>query len=144
MALYLDEGLAPERVANLEEAVKRTVGFDSQRDVFTSAVLPFFAVEGDEEESESDAAAAAPVEEPNPMMEKLLERGVEIVVAIAFLILLMKSLRAAKSAPPTVEPQPAEAEPGRRPGASGTRPARGALAIRSRARGRNPGLLGPR
>jgi len=104
VSLYLDESLADRR-DDLEANVKATVGFLSDRngksDTFSAIVTPFVSLEGEvaegEEGAEGAEGAAAPEEEPaemSPMMTMLLERGVEILAAVAFLFILMRSLKA--------------------------------------------------
>ncbi|MFT5284030.1 MAG: flagellar biosynthesis/type III secretory pathway M-ring protein FliF/YscJ [Planctomycetota bacterium] len=111
IALYIDEGLADKK-SILEENVKQSVGFSEERkDGFSSSVIPFTsllpveAVEGADGEGTDGGAAAEGEEapsEPSPMVEMLLERGVEILSAVAFLFILMKSLKGASKgeAPP--------------------------------------------
>ena len=93
VALFLDQSLPANQKASLEEAVKAAVGFSEERDAFSSAVLPFAV----------PPAAAAPAEtapeepsQPNPLVETLLQRGVEIASALVFLVLLVKSLKGAR------------------------------------------------
>ena len=105
VSLYLDQSLS-ERKDDLEANVKATVGFLSNRDgtpdTFSAIVTPFVSVEGEVAEGEEGGAgadgAARPEEEPSemsPMMTMLLERGVEILSAVAFLFILMRSLKGA-------------------------------------------------
>lgn len=109
VSLFIDESLGDKR-AELEESVKAAVGFDETRkDAFKSMVSPFAALEleGEEAGIEGEAVEEGP-SEVNPMLELLLKRGVEIVSALAFLFILIKSL---KSAPPTAaEPQAFESD----------------------------------
>lgn len=91
VALFLDESVGQS--AKLEEAIKAAVGFDEERgDEFKSVVLPFAAAA----ETVPDPAAAALPAEPNPLLESLLRRGVEILSALVFLVLLWKTLRGSK------------------------------------------------
>jgi len=88
VALFLDQSVEKE-AAKLEGAIKAAVGFDSERrDEFSAVVLPFVAPPEPAPES-----VEAPAAEPSPLLEMLLGRGVEIVSAVAFLVLLMKTLR---------------------------------------------------
>ncbi len=95
VSLFLDESLAGQE-AKLEQNVKAAVGFDEARaDVFSTVLLPLYVPPVDD-------AAAEPVEEPSapsPLLRMLLERGVEILSALAFLFLLFKTLKGAKAAP---------------------------------------------
>jgi hypothetical protein len=61
--------------------VKAAVGFSEERDAFSSAVLPFAVPPAAEAPAES-----APEEpsQPNPLVETLLQRGVEIASALVF------------------------------------------------------------
>ena len=111
VSLFLDKNViaANEDLASIrgdiEDSVKAAVGFDSERnDAFSAVTLPFFAEPVDEEaEAEAAAAEAEQVSEPSPLMEMLLERGVEIVSALAFLFLLLKALKGTPAAAPAAE-----------------------------------------
>lgn len=98
VSLFLDQSLA-ERKSELEEVVKAAVGFESEarRDVLRSIVTPL--AETRAADAESSAGQPAEPSGPSPMVELLLERGVEIVAAIGFLFLLVRSLRSARAAP---------------------------------------------
>ena len=118
IALFLDDSIGAEQVAALESAVQAAVGYDQAKrsDVFQTVTLPFALsvdaqpAEGDDPESggsESSgpetAQEGAPGEaqesaEPSAMTELLLRRGVEIAVALAFIGLLLSSLRSPKKA----------------------------------------------
>jgi flagellar M-ring protein FliF len=89
VAFYVDEtDLDPAKFDSLESSVKASVGFDEARDTFESSSLTFFVPAT----PVVDPAAAAPTE-PNPMLETMLRRGVEIVTALVFIALLIKTLR---------------------------------------------------
>lgn len=90
VALFLDESIDPLQKESLETAIKASVGYDDARDAFSSVVLAF-AVPPAAEEAEGEAAEEPA--KPSPMMEMLLQRGVEIVSALVFLVLLAKSLK---------------------------------------------------
>lgn len=93
VALFVDQ--AVQDPARLEEAVKTAVGFSDERsDAFSSVVLPF-ATPPAAETPEGAAPEAAPAA-PNPMLELLLQRGIEIVSAVVFLVLLLKTLKGSK------------------------------------------------
>ena len=113
IALYIDESLADKKDL-LEENVKASVGFNSTRqDSFASSVIQFASLlptESDDSTAEGEGAEGAAVtegeessSEPSPMMEMLLERGVEILSAAAFLFILMKSLKGASNTELTPE-----------------------------------------
>ena len=92
IALFLDESLK-DRLAGLEGSVKTAVGFVDQRDSFSSMVTPFASIPRDEQGKIVPPPAEEPVSEPNPLVETLIQRGVEIAAAIAFLFVLLKSLK---------------------------------------------------
>jgi len=111
VALFVDQ--AVQDAARLEEAVKTAVGFSEDRsDAFTSVVLPF-ATPPAVETPEGEAPEAAPAA-PNPLLEMLLQRGIEIVSAVVFLVLLLKTLKGSKkqAASAAAEASAAEAGPG--------------------------------
>jgi flagellar M-ring protein FliF len=94
VALFLDQSVPDP--TKLEDALKAAVGFDSERgDEFKSVVLAFVAPA----ETPKDEAAAGVPSEPNPLLETLLRRGVEIVSAVVFLVLLLKTLKGSKKVP---------------------------------------------
>lgn len=95
VALFLDQSVQPE-AAKLEQAIKAAVGFDEERrDEFSAVVLPFVAAPAPAEDSvvRTELPAA-----PNPLLETLLRRGVEIASAVVFLVLLLKTLKGSKKA----------------------------------------------
>jgi flagellar M-ring protein FliF len=91
VALFLDESVKDKK---LEATVKAAVGFDEERDSFSSVVVPF-AVPA---EPEPDGAPEPAPSEPNPMLELLLRRGIEIASASVFLVLLLRTLRGSRAA----------------------------------------------
>jgi flagellar M-ring protein FliF len=93
VALFLDQSV-PDPDA-LEGAIKAAVGFDEARaDEFQTVVLPFATTPAPTEgETAAAAAANVPPSEPNPLLESLLQRGVEIASAVVFLVLLFRTLR---------------------------------------------------
>jgi flagellar biosynthesis/type III secretory pathway M-ring protein FliF/YscJ len=101
VSLFLDASLENQREM-LERAVKAAVGFVDSRDNFESALTEFYsepAVEGAEPGGETPGGEAVALDGgPDPMVELLLTRGVEIVSALGFVILLFVSLRGARSA----------------------------------------------
>ena len=108
VALFLDDSISPDQVLSLEGAVKAAVGYDEEAraDNFQTVSLPFVLDEPvvEEESPEGSPAEGAEVveeSEPSPMMQMLLRRGVEIAVAMVFIVLLLKSLRSAKGAETT-------------------------------------------
>ena len=102
VSLFLDQSLDGRRT-ELEEVVKAAVGFEdseTRQDALRSIVTPLSSAEpegesegdGSGEGGEESAEDAAP-SGPNPMVEMLLEHGVEIVAAIGFLFLLLRTLK---------------------------------------------------
>ena len=82
-----------DRVSEAENLVKGLVPFDSERDELHLAVIPLASITLDE-----NGVPVLPIIEPAPaptnrMLSMLMERGVELLAAGAFLLVLMKSLR---------------------------------------------------
>lgn len=98
VSLFLDDS-QKERLKDLESSVKASIGFDEKRgDTFSSMVTAFASVKRDEK---GQPVAPAPVVEasgPNRMMEMLIQRGIEIAAAVAFLVLLFRTLKGASKA----------------------------------------------
>ncbi len=92
VSLVVDESLAAKR-EEIVELVKAAVGFDATRQDVIGVNTTTFPVP--EVESEEGEVVEAPAE-PNPTMELLLTRGVEIVAALAFVALLFMSLKGGK------------------------------------------------
>jgi flagellar M-ring protein FliF len=100
VSLWLDESLEPHR-ADLENNVKSAVGYDEARgDLFSSLMSPVASVPRDAEGNIVPTELPPPAEEPSAMMELLLEHGIEALAAVAFLLVLFKTLKgsAAQSA----------------------------------------------
>jgi|GEM_PF-842339 len=94
VALFLDGSIDAASVPVIEEAVKATVGFNAQRgDEFKVAQLPFVKPEGAEGGAAVEESAGLP-----PIVTMLLDRGVEIVLAIIFFFMLVKNARGASKA----------------------------------------------
>ena len=96
IALTLDSSLVsednPDPLADLDESVKAMAGFDKDRgDTFVSSIQTFVVPEVSED-GEAEEAASGGFD-----LNMILERGVEIIVALAFVILLLKGLKGAKS-----------------------------------------------
>ena len=92
IALFLDQSVDSQRKADLEAAIKASVGFVEDRDEFRSVVLAFVVPPAPEPGTAEPAAQA----EPNRWVELLLERGLEIACGLVFLVLLLKSLKSAR------------------------------------------------
>lgn len=105
VALVIDESLAAKK-AEIQKIVEAAVGFDSGRQdtigVTTTSLSVPEAVAADGTLPDGTTPEEAPAEEPglSPMMETLLQRGVEIVSALAFLGLLATSLKGSKKGAP--------------------------------------------
>ncbi|MFT7484358.1 MAG: flagellar biosynthesis/type III secretory pathway M-ring protein FliF/YscJ [Candidatus Paceibacteria bacterium] len=97
LSLTMDESKA-DQLTQIEGIVKAAVGFDTTRnDYFESFTTVLASVERDEDGKVILPAALEPVEEPNAYMELALEHGVEILAALGFLVVLMKSLKSASA-----------------------------------------------
>lgn len=92
VSLFLDETLK-DRKDSLESSVKTSVGFVAERDAFSSLVTPFASIPRDEEGKLIPAPAQEPATEPSPLIEILIQRGIEIAAALAFLFVLFKTLK---------------------------------------------------
>jgi len=98
VALVADESVAAG-LEKLEGMVKASVGFDETRpDFFQSYTTKLASVERDDEGNPVPPQEPEPVEEPNRYLQLALEHGVEVVAALTFIFVLLKSLRGAKSA----------------------------------------------
>lgn len=111
VSLFLDQSLA-DRKEMLEASVKASTGFTDKRDTFSSMLTPFASIPRDEQGKIVPPPAKEPVSEPNPLIETLIQRGVEIAAAVAFLFVLLKSLKGMpkKKAEPTGGTSAAEAD----------------------------------
>ena len=99
VSVVVDRSLESE-LTQVEEATKGFAGFDQERDTFSSMVATFPGFERDDE-GLPVPAEAVPAEEPmSPTVTLLLERAVEIVAALAFLLILFRSLKRGSPAPP--------------------------------------------
>jgi flagellar M-ring protein FliF len=108
VALFLDDSIDEAAVKDLEEAVKAAVGYDAElRTDNMKTVRLAFAVEAPEPAAEGEGDTAEPTSsgepaagaddgEPSALMRLLLRRGVEVLTALVFIVLLLKSLRSAK------------------------------------------------
>ncbi|MAE28303.1 MAG: hypothetical protein CMJ87_04860 [Planctomycetes bacterium] len=93
VTLFLEDSVSAH-ASELEASVKSCVGFDEARgDVFSATMLPFATLERDESGAPLTAPVTPPAETVNPMFELALERGVEIVAALAFIFVLLRSLK---------------------------------------------------
>lgn len=96
VALIADDSVA-EDLAKLEGLVKAAVGFSEERqDYFESFTTPLASIERDEDGAPILPTAEEPVAPPNPYMQLAIEHGVEVFAALAFIIVLLKSLKSVK------------------------------------------------
>jgi flagellar M-ring protein FliF len=108
VSLFLDASLDGDRAA-LEGNVKASVGFDESRgDQFSSLVTPIASLPRGPDGKPLPPEAPAPVQAPSPVVELLLTHGVEVLAALAFLLVLFKVLKGSKVAPKTAERTDAE------------------------------------
>ncbi|MCP3914807.1 MAG: hypothetical protein GY711_04505 [bacterium] len=97
VTLLVDASMEDQKTV-AADFVKNLVGYREGRDEFQVGAVPLATVERDEE---GNPLAPVPVvvEAPNAMLTLLLERGVEIVAALAFIVLLARSLKRTKPKP---------------------------------------------
>lgn len=107
ISLVVDSSIA-ERVTDAEALVKGAVGFDDQRgDLIVSRSSDLHGIERD---SDGVPVLPEPAEAPKPTNQTLmmaLEYGLEIAAGIAFLVILLRSLKSAKA---EAKPRPAGGE----------------------------------
>jgi len=99
VTLALHESLA-QHLQAATEAVKEIVGFTEERDHFSTAALPLASVQVDEQGNPIKPVAEPAPTAPNRTLTLLMERGVEILAAVAFLFVLLRSLKKGVTAPP--------------------------------------------
>lgn len=112
VSLMIDESLSAKR-DEIVEIVKAAVGFDPDRKDFIGVSTTLFASEElvlDDSGNPVPATGEAPAEESGGTMEVLMTRGVEIVAALGFVVMLLLSLKAPKSAPAPGTTQNADGE----------------------------------
>jgi flagellar M-ring protein FliF len=107
VALFLDDSLTPADQEKLANAVKAAVGYDDvlRQDNFQTVAIQFNLPEPAAEPAEgTDAVAGVAVvdqteeAEPSAMTRMIVRRGVEIAVAVVFILLLLSSLRSSRKA----------------------------------------------
>lgn len=102
IALAVDSTLA-DRLPDLEGWVKAALHFDEVRgDRFSSFSTAFAGLERDASGQPVPSSVPVPVED-NPWIELALERGLEVLAGIVFLVVLVKSLKGARAALARVE-----------------------------------------
>ena len=82
-----------DRLGEAENLVKGLVPFDSARDELHVAVIPLAGIEIDEAGAPLLPAVEPAPAPPNRLLGMLMERGVELLAAAAFLLILVKSLK---------------------------------------------------
>ena len=101
VSLVLDESLSAKK-DEIQKLVEAAVGYDAARqDTIAVSITGFVAppaLDPALDPSSPEAAAAVEDKAPSPMVKLLLERGVEIVSALAFLVLLVTSIKGGKKA----------------------------------------------
>ncbi|MEZ5977610.1 MAG: flagellar M-ring protein FliF C-terminal domain-containing protein [Planctomycetota bacterium] len=96
VALYIDASIDASVIPSIEEAVKASVGFsDARKDEFRTAHIAFA-----KPELAPDGTPIAPEGGTSlpPIVEKLLDRAIEIVLGIVFLFMTLRSFRGASKA----------------------------------------------
>ncbi|MBK7878566.1 MAG: hypothetical protein IPJ77_23155 [Planctomycetes bacterium] len=98
VSLVIDESLrekfaTSDQLTALESSIKNSVGFDDRRDAFSTMITPFATVKRDEQGQPVAPPVVEPESAPSPMVELVVQRGVEIVAAVLFLFVLMKALK---------------------------------------------------
>lgn len=113
VTIRVDESIASD-IDQVREAAMRIVGFDEQRgDEISVSSARFHGLERDADGRLVDAEPAPVPDPPNATLELLLQHGVEILAAAAFLFVLLRSLRAgrkAAAAAPVAAAHPSAAE----------------------------------
>ncbi|MFT7670490.1 MAG: flagellar biosynthesis/type III secretory pathway M-ring protein FliF/YscJ [Planctomycetota bacterium] len=98
VSLIADESIAG-KLTELEGMVKAAVGFDEMRnDYFESYTTTLASVTRDADGAPIMPKEPEPAAPPNRYLELAIKHGVEILAALAFLFVLMKSLKGVKQA----------------------------------------------
>lgn len=101
VSFFLDESLS-DRQAELEASVKAAVGFDEERkDVFSAVRLPFAPPVDPATSGAGGAREAAGVADEggaSSLVPMLLENGVQVLAAVAFLFVLMRAIKSSSAA----------------------------------------------
>jgi flagellar biosynthesis/type III secretory pathway M-ring protein FliF/YscJ len=92
-----DESIPAESSEALDKMVKAAVGFVPDRDEYQSLRIALASVSRDEEGNPLPVELPEPIEEPNQYVELLLTHGVEVLAGLAFVLILLKTLRGAGS-----------------------------------------------
>jgi flagellar M-ring protein FliF len=97
IALVVDQSVPAEKLTGLDEMVKAAVGFQQERDEFKSFQYALASIERDEEGNPVPVEAPEPVEEPNAYVTLMMTHGIEVLAALAFVTILLRSLRGASA-----------------------------------------------
>lgn len=102
VSLVIDAGLEEKR-EEIRSMVAAAVGFDeSRKDTLGVTVAEMRVEQPEAGEGAEDGAQTAPEPQgtaaPSPTLELLIQRGVEIIAALAFILILFASLRGSKKA----------------------------------------------
>lgn len=105
VTIRVDESIAAD-IDQIREAAMRIVGYDAERgDEISVSSARFHGLERDAD-GQPLAVEPAPVPDPpNATLELLMGRGVEILAALAFLFVLLKSLRSGRRTAATAAPK---------------------------------------
>jgi flagellar M-ring protein FliF len=93
VALVVDQSVPADKLEDLNKMVKAAVGFVSDRDVYHSLQIALASVERDTEGNPVPLVVPEPVAAPNEYVELLLTHGVELFAGLAFVFVLLKTLR---------------------------------------------------
>lgn len=96
VTLTLDSSLE-DRLAEAKALVEDLVGFQETRDEITATALPLAGIERDADGNPIPLTVEPMPEAPNETTSMLIERGVEIAAALAFMFILLRSLRRARA-----------------------------------------------
>ncbi|MEO0661758.1 MAG: flagellar M-ring protein FliF C-terminal domain-containing protein [Planctomycetota bacterium] len=97
ISLVLDESIQDRRT-DAEAIVKGLVGFDQERgDVLEIATSSLHGIQRDEQGAPVLPDAPEPPAAANPTLELAMQYGLEIVSGLAFLFVLLRSLKSARS-----------------------------------------------
>ena len=92
VTLTIDATLT-DRLGEAEALVKDLVGFQEGRDQMTATAIPLATVARDGDGNLVQPEPEPVPEAPSAMLTLLLERGVEVLAAVAFLFVLLRSLK---------------------------------------------------
>ncbi len=93
----LQEEIGAEHFSELLNVVKTAVGYDVERgDRFEIGQAPFASLQPELDENGKPVVPEGVSSGPSRTVELLLERGVEILAALAFLVVLLRTLRSEK------------------------------------------------